>query len=164
MLKRMMPGILSALALLLDVSILPLITVSPYMPQISLMTVLCLGLLLGRTRGLIHGLAVGLALDVLVASPMGLQTVMYTLIGYAGGIFGRAFTRHPLTPLLAAAISFVLYEIVCYVYIVFATFDFHAATLPLALVRIPVHVAGAQVLFYLYEFILKPSRSRYAPR
>ena len=164
MFKRILPGLLSAFALLLDLSILPLFTATPYMPQFSLITVLCLGLLLGRTRGLTHGLVAGLVVDILVASPMGLQTILYILVGYAGGIFGRTFTRHPLTPLIAASVCFLVYEIACYVYIIFATFDFHTAALLTAFVRMLIHIGGAQALFYLYEVILKPSRSRYAPR
>ena len=101
MFRRILPGILTAAALLLDIAILPVFTQSPYMPVFSLLTALVMGLLLGRTSGLWHGLAAGLLMDILVGTPLGLQTFLYVGVGYLGGVFGRAFTRHPLTPLIA---------------------------------------------------------------
>lgn len=164
MFRRILPGILTALTLLLDVTVLPMFVSSDLMPSLSLMSVLCIGLLLGRTRGLTHGLIAGLALDILVATPMGLQTILYTLIGYTGGIFCRTFTRHPLTPLLAAAVCFTVYEAVCYLYVVFSTFAFYVTLLPDMLLVLVIHIVAAQAMYYLYDFLIKPSRSRFAPR
>ncbi len=164
MFRRILPGLLTALTLLLDIAILPIFTQSPYMPVFSLLTVLCMGLLLGRTSGLWHGLAAGLLLDILTATPLGLQTLLYTGVGYLGGVFGRAFTRHPLTPLIAAAVSLTLYELVVYIYTVFATFSFNGGMVPTVLIHLVIHIAAAQVLYYLYDYLIKPSRSRFARR
>ena len=32
------------------------------------------------------------------------------------------------------------------------------------LVRLLIHIVGAQAMYYLYDFLIRPSRSRYAPR
>ena len=83
---------------------------------------------------------------------------------YGGGVFGRAFTRHPLPPLLASAVCLGLYELVCYIYMVFATFSFGLSMVPTVLIRLLIHIAAAQALYYLYDFLIKPSRSRFAKR
>ena len=164
MFRRILPALLTALSLILDIAVLPVFVVSPYLPVFSLLTVLVLGLLLGRTRGLWFGLAAGLLMDILVATPLGLQTVLYVLVGYGGGIFGRTFTRHPLTPLIAAAVCLTLYELVCYIYMVFSTFSFGVSMIPTMLIHLVIHIAVAQLLYYLYDFLIKPSRSRFARR
>ncbi len=164
MFRRILPGILTAAALLLDIAILPVFTQSPYMPVFSLLTALVMGLLLGRTSGLWHGLAAGLLMDILVGTPLGLQTFLYVGVGYLGGVFGRAFTRHPLTPLIAAAVSLTLYEIAVYVYMVFSTFSFGGGMIPTVLIHLVIQIVAAQAMYYLYDFLIKPSRSRFARR
>ena len=46
MFRRLLPGILVVCSLLIDVTVLPLFTSSRYIPAFSLITVLCLGLLM----------------------------------------------------------------------------------------------------------------------
>ena len=64
MLRRIWSIVLVLLALLLDCTILPVFSSSPLMPLWTLMTVHCLGLLLGRSSGALYGLIAGILVDI----------------------------------------------------------------------------------------------------
>lgn len=161
-LRRVWSIVLVIAALLLDCTILPMFTSSPLMPLWTLLTVHCLGLLLGRSTGALYGLIAGILVDISVSTPLGLMTALYTGMGYLGGWFARRRIRRPLTPLLSALLGFTGYELFLAVYVLFASGQMNAGALTDAGVRILIHVVLSLILCWLYEKLLKPSRSRYA--
>ena len=150
------------LALLVDCTILPVFTSSPLMPLWTLMTVHCLGLLLGRSSGALYGLIAGILVDISVSTPLGLMTALYTGMGYLGGWFARRRIRRPLTPLLSSLIGFAGYELFLTVYVLFASGQMTSGALTDAGIRVLIHMVLSLVLCWLYEKLLRPSRSRYA--
>ena len=100
--RRFLPLILVLAALLLDISVVPILVSHWAVPSLSLCTVCVLGLLLGRTRGSLYGLIGGVLMDVLVGYPLGLKAVLYILSGYLCGVAGRKFQRYLLTVPVAA--------------------------------------------------------------
>lgn len=162
MLRRVLSIILVLVTLLLDCTVLPLFFSSPLMPLWSLLTVHCLGLLLGRSDGALYGLIAGVLMDIGVSTPLGLMTAMYTGMGYLGGWFARRRLRRPLTPLLSALIGFLGYELFLAVYVMFASGQISRQALLGAGERVLLHAALAMALCFLYEKLLRPSRSRYA--
>ena len=162
MLRRIWSIVLVLLALLLDCTILPMFSSSPLMPLWTLMTVHCLGLLLGRSSGALYGLIAGILVDISVSTPLGLMTALYTGMGYLGGWFARRRIRRPLTPLLSSLIGFAGYELFLTVYVLFASGQMTSGALTDAGIRVLIHMVLSLVLCWLYEKLLRPSRSRYA--
>lgn len=162
MLRRIFSILLVLIALLLDCTVLPVFTGNALMPQWTLLTVHCLGLLLGRSEGALYGLIAGLLNDVLVSTPLGVMTALYTGMGYLGGWFARRRLRRPLTPLLSSAIGFAGYELFLAVYLLFASGQSSVGMMTDAGIRVLIHMILSLALCWVYEKMLKPSRSRYA--
>ena len=60
MFRRILPVILVLLMLLVDCTVLPVFVTGSLTPLLTLLTVHCLGLLLGRSSGALYGLIAGL--------------------------------------------------------------------------------------------------------
>ena len=164
MVKRVLPFVLIAAVFLLDSTILPMLTDFWLLPVFGLVTVHCLGLLLGRTRGALYGMILGLIVDIAVSTPLGLMTMIYTLLGYAGGWFGRVMWKNKLAPVISSAVCFTVYELFMDAYIVFLSAQLNGGLLMRSLARVPVYVGAVYAGQYLLGRLLKPSRSRFAPR
>lgn len=96
---------------LVDTSVVPFLTNSPFTPLFSLTTIVALGLLLGRRRGALLGLMAGLAVDVLgERMPYGLVTLIFTGAGFVSGFAGRKFMNHMWTTVLTPVAVFALME------------------------------------------------------
>lgn len=164
MLRRIMPYILLLVAMLLDTAILPVLTDSPLVPVLTLVSVIALGLLMGRTRGALYGIIGGLLTDVLVGYPLGLRTLLYLGCGYASGVAGRKFQRYAITPVVTPILCLAAYEgaMITYMYMLGQTIPW--LFLRNALIRAGLETLLAQLLYLLFDKILKPSWSRYAAR
>ena len=90
------------------------------------------------------------------------MTALYTGMGYLGGWFARRRIRRPLTPLLSSLIGFAGYELFLTVYVLFASGQMTSGALTGAGIRVLIHMVLSLVLCWLYEKLLRPSRSRYA--
>jgi len=130
----------------------------------ALLTVHTLGLLLGRTTGTLYGMLAGLAVDISLSTPLGLMTLFYTGLGYLGGWFGRAMLSHPLAPVISSIIGFTIFEIGMVMYTAVAGAAFNGLMLLHALIRILLDIVLTEGLYILYDWLIKPSRSRFAPR
>ncbi len=64
----------------------PFLITSAYLPMLSLMSVACIGLLLGRTRGTLYGMIAGLIIDITVSTPLGVMTLLYAATGFVCGV------------------------------------------------------------------------------
>lgn len=164
MFRRILPPLLVALMLLIDTSILPVFASHWLMPLFALITVHVLGLLLGRTRGSLYGMLSGLLVDISVSTPLGLMTLFYGLLGYAGGWFGRRMFRNPLAPLISSAICFTVFEMSMVAYTAMAGAAFSSEQLLHALMRIALDIVLVEGFYVIYDWLIKPSRSRFAPR
>ncbi|MBO4299236.1 MAG: rod shape-determining protein MreD [Clostridia bacterium] len=164
MIRRILPFLLIAIVFLLDTSLLPALTDFWLVPVFGLALVHSLGLLLGRTRGVLYGMIMGLLVDITVSTPLGLMTAIYALMGYAGGWFGRVMWRSRLAPVISATACFALYEIVMDIYVVLMSLQFETGLLLRSMARLPVYVALVYGGQFLLNRLLRPSRSRFAPR
>ena len=162
--RRILPPFLVALTILLDTTILPIFCNHWLLPLFALITVHTLGLLLGRTRGSLFGMIAGLLVDISVSTPLGLMTLFYGLLGYAGGWFGRKMFRHPLAPVISSAVCFTVFEMGMLGYMALASAAFSTTALTHALIRIVLDVALVEGFYVIYDWLIKPSRSRFAPR
>ena len=162
--RRFLPVILTLVSVLLDLAVLPILIWSQYLPMMTLITVIALGLLLGRTRGSLYGMIGGLLIDILTGYPMGLRTVLYIASGYVSGFAGRRFQRYILTPVVAPLLCGLGYEAVTGLYAALSGAGIDGAFIRAALIRVAVQVVLVQPLYLLYDRMIKPSWSRWAGR
>ncbi len=164
MIRRILPFLLIAAFFLLDSAVVPILTSAWFVPIFGMVLIHCLGLLLGRARGLLYGMIMGLLMDITVGTPLGLMTLIDALLGYAGGWFGRMMWRTKLAPVISGAVCFTLYELVMDVYVIFMGTQYDSGLFLRSLLRVPIYVALVYGGQYLLNRLLKPNRSRFAPR
>ena len=162
--RRFLPTILVVLMVMIECSVLPVLVVSWACPMITFTGVIVLGLLLGRSRGLFYGMMAGLLIDILFATPLGYNAVLYLLAGYAAGIAGRRFQRHLLTPVVTPVVLLSMFEMVSVGYLYLAGATLNTILLRNALVRIAAGTVLAQALYLLFNLLLKPVWSRFAAK
>jgi rod shape-determining protein MreD len=163
-LRRFLPIILILVSALLDLAVLPVLIRSPYLPLMTLITTVELGLLLGRTRGSLFGMIGGLMIDLMTGYPMGLRTVLFIASGYVSGFAGRRFQRYILTPVVAPLACFLIYEAAMASYAAMSGALISGADMKDALIRLVIQVVLVQPLYLLFDRMLRPSWSRWAGR
>lgn len=118
MTKAYVFGVLASLcAAIVETAILSNITAIPSSPDLALLCALYLALENGALYGETVGFASGFILDALTASPLGLNCLSRSLMGYLGGLAGKSFYFDGIffpmlagfsATLLKAALSIVL--------------------------------------------------------
>ena len=84
MLRKLAPYLLTLLSVLLDTSVIHVLYHGVFLVPLSLVTVIMVGILLGRTKGVLVGLIAGLILDVSTGT-LGLKLFPYIAIGFMMG-------------------------------------------------------------------------------
>lgn len=116
----MSPGRLGAVVLatlVLQVTLLSRFSYDGARPDAMLLLAVLAGYLAGPERGAIVGFCSGMAIDVLLSTPMGLSALVYTLVGYGVGVTtaGAVRTSRWIPIAVAAAgsaVGVVLYALV----------------------------------------------------
>lgn len=86
-------------------------------PDVMVLLAITAGFVAGPERGAVVGFAAGLAFDVVLATPLGLSALVYTLVGYGVGVVTANVVRAawwitPVLVALASAGAMVLYAVV----------------------------------------------------
>lgn len=100
-------GLVVLVALVLHTSVFPQLRVADVRPDLMLLLAGLGGLAAGPQVGAVFGFACGLAVDLVLQTPLGLSALTFALIGYAVGTFQGVLLRSAvwLTPAVAAAAS-----------------------------------------------------------
>lgn len=85
MFRRFLPAILILVCFLLDTAVIPVITTGIYVVPLMVVCVFCIGMVLGRMRGLLYGTMGGLLLDITTGT-LGLMTYFLMFIGFMIGL------------------------------------------------------------------------------
>ena len=179
MFRRYLPLILLILAVMIDTAVIPVLGIAnldKYMPPLLISSVIALGLLLGRTRGILWGLVGGLVMDVLASNRFGLFSIVCLVGGYLAGIAGRRYERYMadmsrgryrhyvLTQVIAPVGCYAIYELVMLVYLYLGGSRLQIEMLRSMLIRTAISAALVQIFYPLYDRLLRPEWSRYASR
>ncbi len=159
MLRRFLHYLIIVLLVMIDISVVPILTTSVYVLPMTMLFVMCLGLILGRTHGMLGGLLGGLLVDILSGLPLGYMTFSYIAAGFLTGLIGydsdemRAQDTYSpgralLRRFLAVAMTLTLFESVTMVYQYFNTALFEAAYVNHALVRVVIGAILTNALYY----------------
>lgn len=85
------------------------------MPNVFVIYVLFIGLFASRTVGTIYGVAVGLMLDLLLGTQVGINAVTLGLVGFLAGVFDKNFSKDSrMTIMLMVFGSTFLVEVLNY--------------------------------------------------
>ncbi len=93
-------------AVALQVSVAAQLPIAGVMVDVVLVATIAAGLAAGPQAGAITGFAAGLVIDLLGIGPVGLTSLVYTLVGYGVGVSQDGVLRSSrLIPLAAAAVA-----------------------------------------------------------
>jgi len=85
------------------------------MPNLFVIYVLFIGLFASRTVGTIYGVAVGIILDLLLGSQVGINAVTLGVVGFLAGVFDKNFSKDSrMTIMLMVFGSTFLVEVLNY--------------------------------------------------
>lgn len=86
-------------------------------PNLLLILTVAIGLMRGRTEGLLVGFVCGLLIDFCYGDVIGLYALIFMLIGYLNGYSHRIFVKDDLTiPILLVGVSQFVYFFLFYVF------------------------------------------------
>ena len=85
MFRRVLPTLLCLAVFLIDTTIVPMVVAGPYAVPLSAVLILCIGMTVGRMRGLLYGTLTGLLIDI-TSGTLGMMTFFYMAIGFMIGL------------------------------------------------------------------------------
>lgn len=165
MFRRLLPYLLIVFLVLVDISVIPVFTSSAYVIPVTLVFVMCAGMLLGRMHGVLGGLLGGLLVDILTGYPLGYMMFSYIACGFITGLAGydtdeaRAqdgYSRWKalLRRAIAIAAVLALFEAVTLVYQYFHTALMQGAIIRAALLRVLVGTVVTSAFYFPMAFVL----------
>ncbi len=161
--KRLFAFAVSILFLLIDTSVIPFTGLNTaYVPRLSLLSVITIALLAGRTQGILYGAITGILMDITLTIPTGLVSALYTVAGFLAGWIGRKMRVRILSSIVAPIAAMLAYELTMLVYYFMQAQTVSAAQALAMLARAGIGTVLVQPLYLLYNLVLKPKRSRYA--
>lgn len=161
--KRLFAFAVSILFLLIDTSVIPFTGLNTaYVPRLSLLSVITIALLAGRTQGILYGAITGILTDITLTIPTGLVSALYTIAGFLAGWIGRKMRVRILSSIVAPIVSMLVYELTMLVYYFMQAQTVAASQALAMLARVGIGTVLIQPLYLLYNLVLKSKRSRYA--
>ncbi len=153
------------LCFLLDTAVIPFEVANPvYFPKFTLLTIITIALLMGRTQGILYGLVGGVLMDITLLIPVGFTSVLYTLSGFLAGYIGRKMRVRILSSIVAPIISMMVYEIAMTLYYVSEGGMFDWMMIMGGFIRSLIGCALIQLMYIGFKAVLKPKYSRYEKR
>lgn len=104
-------------ALVLQVCLLARFSYDGARVDVMVLLAICAGFVAGPERGATVGFAAGLSFDVVLATPLGLSALVYTVVGFAvgsasGSVMRSAWWIAPLVAAVASAAAMIFYAVV----------------------------------------------------
>ena len=85
------------------------------MPNLFVILVLFIGLFANKSVGTIYGLIIGLVLDFLIGTKIGIYAVSLGIIGYLAGVFDKNFSKDTkMTIIVMGIASTFIFEVITY--------------------------------------------------
>ena len=86
------------------------------MPNLFIILVLFIGLFTSKNLGIIYGISIGLALDLLTSQTVGVTAVAFGLVGLLATIFDKNFSKdNRITIIFVVTASTILAETFIYI-------------------------------------------------
>lgn len=108
--------IIIVFGVVLQTTVVPYLHVGNARPDLLLMVTVAVGLVFGRTAGVVSGFFSGMLWDLLTARFFGMYTLAKLLTGYAVGCFEKkVFKDNLLLPILTVFLATFMHEIILYI-------------------------------------------------
>lgn len=94
------------------------------MPNLFIILILFIGLFGSKTMGSIYGLVIGLLLDLIIGTKIGINSICLGIIGFLATIFDKNFSKDSrMTIMVMVVVATAIFEILAYLlsYILVAT-------------------------------------------
>lgn len=153
------------LCILIDTAIIPFEVSNPiYYPNFTLLTIITIALLMGRTQGILYGLIGGVLMDISIQIPVGLTSVLFTVAGFLAGYIARKMRIRILSSIIAPIVAMMVYEIAMTVYYTSVGGAFEWSLIAQSLIRSLIGTALIQIMYIGFKAVFKPKYSRYEKR
>lgn len=99
-------------------------TIAGIMPNLFVIVILFIGLFGTRTMGTIYGLVVGILLDLIIGTKVGIYSIGLGLIGFLAGVFDKNFSKDSrMTIMVMGVVATAAFEILVFLlnYVFLAT-------------------------------------------
>ena len=104
------------LLLFIQVNIFPIFPIAGIVPNLFVIFVVYIGLFTNTKFGVAFGVFIGLVLDSLYSSRIGITAVMLAVVGFMGAYFDKNFSKDSkITILLIIALSTIIFELGKYI-------------------------------------------------
>lgn len=114
--------------LILQGTFLPFFHFLKFLPNIALVSVIVIAIFKGKYYGAFFGLAMGLFQDILFEDVIGIYALIYFLIGYGVGIFGKSLNLENATvSAVFSAIGTVVYNLMYFIILYFLSRNIRSA-------------------------------------
>ena len=105
-------------------TILPNFTIAGVAPNTALILVITVALLKGKYKGAFIGLVAGMLQDMFFSKIIGINALIFFLIGYITGMLdNRTFKQGLILPFITIVISTFSYHIIYYMFMMFLSRD-----------------------------------------
>ena len=85
-------------------------------PNLFVVLALFIGLFANRTMGTVYGIVIGLAIDFLIGTKIGIYSVALGLIGFLAAIFDKNFSKDSrITIILMVSGATIIFEVLIYI-------------------------------------------------
>lgn len=85
------------------------------MPSLFVIFVLFIGLFSNRTMGTIYGIAIGVMLDLIIGTKIGINAISLGMIGFLAAVFDKNFSKDSrMTIMFMVLGATIIYEVLCY--------------------------------------------------
>lgn len=118
--------IILTLALLIIINLVIQSTILPYMtifgaaPNTALIIIVIISLLKGKYYGGFFGLALGLVQDIIFGTVIGVNALIYFLLGYTIGLIQSTLNiENKIIPVLCTALGTILYNLLYFLFMFF---------------------------------------------
>lgn len=101
---------------LLQTTLFQYLKIANVLPNLILVVTAISGFMYGRRLGMFSGILCGLLVDLLYGSVIGINVLIYTVIGYANGSANKLYYKEDyIIPVLSIAASDLVYGILFYI-------------------------------------------------
>ncbi len=152
-----------ALSFLIDTIIFTRLSFFGIRPDTLLMLVVIFSILGGASRGVIAGVAGGLAVDILFGVYIGLTSLLYLIVGVLAGIFyKRYYANNILLPALVVGAGVIIKESLTGLFLMLVGSGFNFALMMVRyIVPAALMTAGISIpLFLLFRYLFARQTKR----
>lgn len=90
-------------------------TIAGIMPNLFIIFILFIGLFGSKTMGTIYGLVIGLLLDLIIGTKVGINSICLGMMGFLATIFDKNFSKDSrMTIMVMVAVATAIFEIFSY--------------------------------------------------